>query len=361
MNQNSYNKLISGQTRGFFAGLIYAFFIAVSKIYSAIIRLRNYFYDKHIFAIHHAEAVVISIGNITAGGTGKTPLVAWLCNQIKTDSKQKTKDYRLAILTRGYKTTQNQIDEPAVLAENCPNVNVVINPDRVIGASEAIGKYSSNVLIMDDGFQHRRLARNLDIVAIDATCPFGYGRIIPAGFLREPVSSLKRADVIVITRCDQVAEEKLKEIEKNLRNIKSELPIARSIHQAVHIKTIDNKQITLDEFKNRKVFAFCGIGNPDSFIKTLKNMNYDVAGTKIYDDHYNYTDNSLADLARESQKLSAEIMLTTQKDFTKIRLLDSAKNLPLAYLAIEIKFLSGRDRLRCLIEEALTGKISQID
>ncbi len=361
--------------------MVYIILVALSKMYSVIIRLRNILYDRHIFKIHRAEAVVISIGNITAGGTGKTPIVEWLCNEIKKDIRPQTKDhrqkdYKLAILTRGYKTTQNPvqseaegsklktqnyIDEPALLAENCPEVKVVINPKRVIGASEAIGKYNSNVLIMDDGFQHRRLARNLDIVTIDATCPFGYGKIIPAGLLREPLNSLKRANAAVITRCDQVSEAKLMKIEQQLQNIKPELPIARSIHAAVHIKTIDNRKISLEEYKNRKVFAFCGIGNPDSFVNTLKNMNYDVADAKIYDDHHNYTDFCLADLTKQSQNLGAEIMLTTQKDFTKIRLLESAKNHPLAYVVIEIQFLSGQDKLRSLIEKALTGKIARID
>jgi len=379
MNQDGYIKLISGQTKGFWASLVYVVLCALSKIYSAIISFRNYVYDKHIFTIHRVEAIVISIGNITAGGTGKTPIVSWLCNLISTD--QRLNEYKVAILTRGYKTRcsscamnssddesnlqckmrDTQVDEPALLAEKCPGVNVVINPDRVIGASEAIGKYNSNVLVMDDGFQHRRLARNLDIIAIDATCPFGYGKIIPAGLLREPISSLKRAHAVVITRCDQVSEEKLKEIEEILRNIKPEIPIARSIHKAVYIKTIDDKQIELEKFKNKKVFAFCGIGNPDSFINSLKNMDYDVAGSKIYDDHHDYTNSCLNELAKLSKDSGAEILLTTQKDFTKIRLLESAGNLPLAYLAIEIEFLSGQERLRSLIEDTLTGKISQID
>ena len=140
--------------------------------------------------------------------------------------------------------------------------------------------------------------------------------------------------------------------------------IARSIHQAIYIKTIDNKQIGLEHFKNRKVFAFCGIGNPDSFIKSLKNMDYDVIGSKIYNDHHNYTDNCLADLKKQIQSSEgerAEVILTTQKDWTKIRHLESAKDLPIAYLVIEIKFLNGQDKLRCLIEDTLAGKITQID
>ncbi len=365
MNQKSYYNLISGNKKSFFASLFYIILIAFSKIYSLIIRLRNFFYDRHFFTTYQVKAAVISIGNVTAGGTGKTPLVAWICNNITKDHVINNKDYRLAILTRGYKTTQNSklktqnyVDEPAILAENCPNAQVVIDPDRVKGAAQAIGKFSANVLVMDDGFQHRRLSRDLDIITIDATCPFGYGRIIPAGLLREPLNSLKRADAIVITRCSQVSETQLNLIEDKLRNIKHNILIARSIHQPVYIKTIDNRQIKLEEFKNRKVFAFCGIGNPDSFINSLKNMGYEITGSKIFNDHYNYTENTLSDIQKQAQNLGSEVILTTQKDWTKIRLLEAAKDLPLAYLAIEIKFLKGEDELRCLIEETLEGKIT---
>lgn len=376
MNQKSYYMLISRQNKGFFAGLAYIFLIAASKIYSLIIRFRNFFYDRRIFAIHHTDAIVISVGNITAGGTGKTPLVAWLCNEITTGHFPKNKDYKLAILTRGYKTTQNNVlseaegsklktqnyvDEPAVLAESCPQANIIINPNRVTGAAEAIGKFKANVLVLDDGFQHRRLARNLDIVTIDATCPFGFGRLIPAGVLREPVNSLKRADYVVITRCDQVSEGQLKQIETKLCETKPNLPIARSIHKPAYIKTIDNRQFDLIQVKNKKVFAFCGIGNPDAFINSLKKLDFNVTGTKFFNDHHIYTDNCLTDLNKRSQFCEggqAEIILTTQKDWTKIHYLDIAKTMPLAYLAIEIKFMSGEDRLRSLIETVLKGKIS---
>ena len=372
MNQKNYYNLISGQRKNFFANIFYLILIGASAIYSLVIRLRNFFYDRRILAIYHAKATVISIGNITAGGTGKTPLVAWICNEITADQRQKSKDYRPAILTRGYKTTQNHvqskaeewklktqnyIDEPAVLAENCPNAHVIINPDRVAGASKAIREFSANVLVMDDGFQHRRLARDLDIITIDATCPFGYNRMLPAGLLREHLSSLKRAQAIVITRCSQVSEAQLKQIEENLLNINPNILITRSIHQPVHIKTIDNRQISLNEFKNRKVFAFCGIGNPDSFINSLKNMSYNIIGSKIFNDHYGYTDNCMTEIQKLAQNLDADIILTTQKDWTKICLLKSVQNMPLAYVAIEIKFLTGEDELRCLIENTLEGKI----
>jgi tetraacyldisaccharide 4'-kinase len=357
MNQERYYNLISGRSKGVAARLVYIVLVIVSGIYSVIIRLRNFFYDKHIFAIHHAKATVISVGNITAGGTGKTPLVVWLCNEITSKETNKANECKLAILTRGYKTTRNNTDEPAILTESCPQCKVVVNPDRVIGGAQAIGEYSANVLVLDDGFQHRRLSRDLDIVTVDATYPFGYGRIIPAGLLREPVSSLKRADAVVITRCDQVSEAHLKQIENQVQNIKPGIIIARSIHQPVYVKTIDDRKISLRQFKGKKVFAFCGIGNPNSFVLLLGSMDYIVTGSKFFDDHCNYTDDSLAEIKKQTQNLGAEIILTTQKDWTKIRLLESAKDLPLAYLAVQIRFLSGEKELRGLIEDNLAGKI----
>ena len=358
MNLKGYHNLISNRNRSFFGSFLYITLIVVSRIYLIIIRLRNYFYDKNIFSGHHVNAAVISIGNITAGGTGKTPIVAWICNEITKNPKFLDKNYKTAILTRGYKSNNKNVDEPAVLVENCPNTNVIINPDRVAGAAQAIGNYNANVLIMDDGFQHRRLARNIDIIAIDATCPFGYDRIIPAGLLREPINSLKRAKAAIITRCNQVSEAQLCEIEQKMRKINSNMIICRSIHQPVYIKTIDNRQISLESFKNKKVFAFCGIGNPDSFITSLKSMSYDVIGSDIFNDHYDYRDDCLAEINKQSQNLGAELILTTQKDWTKIHFQETAQNMPLGYVAIEIKFLSGEDKLRCLIEDTLQGKIT---
>ena len=211
MNQTFYHKLVSGHIKSRTAVLLRAVLAIAATIYAIIIRLRNLFYDKQVFKTHHSKAVVISIGNITLGGTGKTPLVVWLCNFLHQ------KNPSFAVLTRGYKTktkkspTGNDMpdtmtDEPAILSENCPQVKVIINPDRVAGAVEAIKKFGAKILIMDDGFQHRRLARDLDIVTIDATQPFGYEKIFPAGLLREPLTSLRRADAVVITRCDQISE-----------------------------------------------------------------------------------------------------------------------------------------------------------
>ena len=364
MNQDDFRKLISGQKAGLGAELLRLLLRVAAAGYSIAVRLRNSLYSNGWLKVHRADAVVISIGNITTGGTGKTPLVIWLCKEIISDSRFQISNCQCAILTRGYKSraqeTENYRDEPAILAESCPGVKVIVNPDRVAGAGEAISKFGANTLIMDDGFQHRRLVRDLDIVAIDATRPFGYGKMLPAGLLREPLASLKRADAAVITRCDQITEAELSEIERKLEAINPNMIIARSIHAPAYVRSMDNKEISLEHIKNNKIFAFCGIGNPDAFFNTIKQLGANLLGSKVYNDHHHYTDSCLAGIYEQSTYLKADLILTTQKDCTKItRLAPVQKDIPLAYIGIEIKFLAGEDKLRGLIEKTLAGKIPE--
>jgi len=358
LNQEDYRQLVSGRTTGFGSSILRLLLGIAACAYSLIIRLRNLFYSKGWFKAHHANATVISIGNITAGGTGKTPLVVWLCNEITQNPKLKTKNCQCAILTRGYKAGRGPLlDEPAILAESCPGAKVVVNPDRIAGTAEA-SSFGANVLIMDDGFQHRRLARDLDIVAIDATMPFGLGRILPAGLLREPIGGLSRADAVVITRSDQTDEAQLAEIENRIRDIKANIVIARAVHAPVCAISEDDGQISLEELKGKKVFAFCGIGNPGAFLNTLKGLEVELLGSKVFDDHHHYTEACLAEIRTQAERLKADLTLTTQKDWTKIAaLLTDEKHVSFAFLAVEMRFQAGQDRLRGLIEDALSGRI----
>jgi tetraacyldisaccharide 4'-kinase len=363
MNQDVYYKLISGQQKGRGAALLNLLLAGASIVYSLIVRLRNFFYDKHIFRIHNTQIPVISVGNITVGGTGKTPLVIWLCEQLNQNPKLTIQNYNCAILTRGYKAynsycAMRNTDEPEMLSKSCPNAKVIVNPNRVVGAAEAIGKFAAKIIIMDDGFQHRRLARDLDIVTIDATRPFGYGKILPAGLLREPVTSLKRANAVVITKCDYTNEADLDKLEEKLRTINPEMLISRSIHAPVYAVTTDNKKIKIQQFKDKRIYAFCGIGNPDTFLYTIKTLGCDLIGSKIYNDHHNYTDSCLSDIYKQAKHLKTDIILTTHKDWTKIVRLNAIhKDLLFAYLAIETKFLTKEDKLRNLIRDKLAGKI----
>jgi tetraacyldisaccharide 4'-kinase len=367
LDQNAYRKLISGESTGPGAALLRFLLVIAATIYGLIIGLRNFLYSKEWFKIHRAEVPIISIGNITTGGTGKTPLVIRLCNMLISIPQFKLTNSQCAILTRGYKTAKNSGgesdgygDEPAVLAQSCPGIQVVVNPNRIAGASEAISRFGAKVLIMDDGFQHRRLGRDLDIVTIDGTVPFGYGRLLPAGLLREPVTALKRADAAVITRCDQVCEAELTDIEEKLGQVNPEMVIARSVHAPVIAKSVDDGEISLEELKNKRIFAFCGIGNPDAFFNTVVGLGAELAGSKVFDDHYHYTDDCLSNIYEQARGQDVDLILTTQKDWASLSpsaMTNAIKDVNFAYLVIEFRFISGEDKITQLIQNSLSGRI----
>ncbi|MFC1781900.1 tetraacyldisaccharide 4'-kinase, partial [Planctomycetota bacterium] len=178
------------------------------------------------------------------------------------------------------------------------------------------------------------------------------------GLLRESLKSLKRAHAIVFTRCDQVNECEIEKIENKLNRINTELIFSRTIHSVVNIISIDNKTSEIEQLKGEKVFAFCGIGNPKAFFTTINTLGADITGTLIYDDHHHYTKTCIADIYEKALQSQAKIILTTHKDSTKIKsLIPEKTNIPLAYTAIEIKFTSGEDKLRNLIELQLSGTI----
>jgi tetraacyldisaccharide 4'-kinase len=348
LDQNRYRRLISQESGGFGAKICRAFLKLASYPYSAVITFRNQLYDNGYLQSHRAPVPVISVGNITAGGTGKTPLTIWLCNKLAE------KNLKVAVLTRGYKTQATKPnDEPAVIANNCPGTRVIINPDRVAGAVTAIRENGAKVLVMDDGFSHRRLRRDLDIVAIDATCPFGFGRILPAGLLREPLTSLRRAHIAVLTRCDLVPERETARIESRALSINPKLTLARTVHLPLSVKAANMNDVPLSELANRKVLAFCGIGNPDAFLGQLQKLRISLVGSRTYNDHHQYTSDDIADIYEQARYLNAELVLTTEKDWVKAAPLVLTDEIPFAYLAVKLEFLSQEDTIIAIIDKKL--------
>ena len=348
VNQQRYRRLISGQARHPAACVARCFLTMASWLYAMAVVLRNRCYDRQSLKTYRVKAVVISIGNITTGGTGKTPLVIWLSRFLQK------KQVPCAILTRGYSLKNGTLaDEPAILAKSCPQAKLIVNPDRVAGAAEAVDKCAAKVLIMDDGFQHRRLHRDIDIVTIDATCPFGYGKLLPAGLLREPVTSLRRAHAAVITRADQVTQDRLTDIEKQLRKINPAIVTAAAKHAPACIRSLGPEEISFDQVRNKKVYAFCGLGNPGAFFQTINSLNLDLVGFRAYNDHHHYTEQCLRDIYEEARYLDAGMVLTTQKDWTKTALSLPYDDILFAYLTIELQFVAGGDQLIQLIEATL--------
>lgn len=312
--------------------------------------LRNFFYDIGFAKSLGVDAVVISIGNITTGGTGKTPLVIWLCEFIRQ------RNLPCAILTRGYKAEAGKFtDEPAILAKSCSEATVIVDADRVRGANKAIADLGVKAIVMDDGFQHRRLQRNIDIVAIDATCPFGYGRILPAGLLRERIKGLRRADAVIITRYDQATSESIEQLEEKIRSIVPNIPIAKAAHVSKYAKALEGETISIEQLKEQKIFAFCGIGNPEAFVKHLKAMGLEIAGSKFYNDHHVYTEQDISDIYEEAKYVDAEMVLATEKDWVKTALLmKHYEDVNFAYLGLELEFSSGVDKIEALIDRVTT-------
>jgi len=333
--------------------------------YEAAITLRNSMYDRGLLKSYRVTAAgestsgklavslpVISIGNITAGGTGKTPLVIWVCRFLAE------RGLKVAILTRGYKSGGDVLsDEPAILARSCPRAAVVVEADRVAGGRAAVSRHGAQVMVMDDGFQHRRLARDLDIVTIDATRPFGNKRVLPAGLLRDPVSSLRRAHAAVITRSDQLPEYRVTKIENQLRQINPNMAICRSVHHPTQLGTLGNRLTSIEDVKAKNVFVFCGVGNPEAFVTTVQGLGCNIVGERFFDDHHRYTARDGAALREQARSVQAEMAITTEKDWNKAALLMPPSEVIFAYLAVELRFVSGQERLAQLIQNAVQGRI----
>jgi tetraacyldisaccharide 4'-kinase len=353
LSHRVYLDIVSGRAPHLIGAPARAALGLLSGPYSGVVRVRNRLYSSGLLRTHRAGVPVLCVGNLTTGGTGKTPLVVWLCRLLRQRQR------RAVILTRGYQTQVGELsDEPAVLAAACPHAPIVVNPDRVAGAAAAVREYGADVLVMDDGFQHRRLARNLDIVAVDTTLPFGYGRVLPAGLLREPVAGLRRAHAVVLTRCDQVFADVLQRTEEAVRRVNRELVVARAVHAPALVKTGDGREIDLQEIRGRSIFAFCGLGNPASFFRTITDLGGRLVGSHAFDDHHRYTGNELNEMHGQAVRQRAGLILTTQKDWTKIaRLAVPGGPPPLAYLAVELRITAGESELTALIDRALGGRI----
>jgi tetraacyldisaccharide 4'-kinase len=348
LDQNLYRRIISEQGGGFGAKLFLVFLKLASYPYAAAIAARNFLYDSGYFRSRRAPVPVISIGNITTGGTGKTPLAIWLCNKLVE------KKVKVAVLTRGYKMEKAKIsDEPALIEKSCPTASVIVNPDRVAGAVTAIKEYGAEVLVMDDGFSHRRLRRDLDIIAVDATCPFGFGGLLPAGLLREPITSLRRAQAVILTRCDLVPERELAGIEAEVLAINPKLSIARTMHAPVAVEMANADNIELSELAGRNVLAFSGIGNPDAFLTQLKKLKINLIDCRTYNDHHQYTTEDVEDIYEEAKYLTVDLVLTTQKDWIKAAPLVPAYEIPFGYLAVKLEFLSQEDKILEMVEKKL--------
>ena len=326
----------------------------LSVLYGAVTRTRLLLYQRGTFHSTKVDRPVISVGNITTGGTGKTPLVEWVARTVANAGK------KVCILTRGYgrdnpdrivvvsdgktvlATPSDAGDEPFLLATNLLETAAVISSaDRVAAGNEAIRQFDTDCFVLDDGFQHLRLERDLNIVTIDATNPWGGGHLLPYGRLREPLSGLSRADCIVITRVDQANN--TTKLQTDIRRYAGDVPVFESRMHNSRITRLDGSSNELVP----PVAAFCAIGNPRSFFNQVP---YESVVQKSFPDHHRYSQSDIDSLIDTARRAGTNSLITTAKDAVKLRSLSFS--LPCFVLEIEPR-IDNADELIQLIRSAL--------
>ena len=344
-----WRAVVRGEARGLGPALLRRLLWCARGPYALGVRWRNRKFDRGR-DVHRAAVPVISIGNLTVGGTGKTPCVEYVARLLREH------DVRVAILSRGYGAEAGRNDEAMVLEENLPDVPHLQDRDRVAIARTAVEELESEILVLDDGFQHRRLARDLDVVVVDVTDPWGGGYVLPRGGLREPVGSLRRANLIVLTRCDSVAPEIVEQTASAARGFAARVPIARTVHAPLEL-TNGPERRSVNTLQGQTVGAFCGLGNPGAFRRTLDDLGANVIEFREYPDHHPYSRADVDALQRWAGELPTDaVVVTTQKDWVKLRT-PSLGDRPLWALRIGLKFVEGQDAF----DQAVLSLVAQAE
>ena len=321
-----------------------------AALYAVAVRLRRAAYDRRLLPRAKLPVPVVSVGNLTAGGTGKTPFAAWLVPELAR------RGFAPGILSRGYGAREGEPnDEARVLAELCPGVPHVQDADRARGGRALVAR-GVDVVVLDDGFQHRRLARDLDLVLVDATQPWGLPAtgpragaaggpravraLLPRGLLREPPSSLARADAIVVTRCDAVPARELDGLDEELAEAAPGVPRVHAGFAARAIRGEDGRAEPLERWRGREVDLASAIGNPRAFEALVRASGLRVGEHRAFPDHHAYVRADLAGLGERRP------LLVTHKDAVKL----AGLGVRHAVLDAELRVLDGRPLLDALLE-----------
>jgi len=286
----------------------------MAPFYGGAMKFRNALYDRGILRAHSLGRPTISVGNISVGGTGKTPVVRWLAEKLSAAGEHP------AILLRGYKPTPEGFSDEAQLLRDLlgDKAQVVPNPDRINGAASALSKNpQTSVFVLDDAMQHRRAQRNFDLVLINAMHPPGSDFVLPRGMLREPLSGLKRADAILLTHASETDSAKLSEIEATIRAHNANAPIFRADHVITGFRAASGEMLTVESVREKRLFAFCGLGSPQGFLHSLAAIGAAPVACRKYPDHHPYDVLEMEQIVMMAESNKADLIVTTEKDWVK--------------------------------------------
>ncbi|MDI6775390.1 MAG: tetraacyldisaccharide 4'-kinase [Verrucomicrobiota bacterium] len=348
--------------------LLLGVLLQVSRVYRVVVQLRLFLYEKGIFRHHTLGCQVISVGNLTVGGTGKTPVVEVFARELQREGR------KVAILSRGYRKQEPPFarrladaillrewrqpprvvsdgakllldcemsgDEPYMLAANLPDVAVLVDKNRVKSGRYAINRLQCDTLILDDGFQYLALKHRVKIVLVDKTNPFGNERVLPRGLLREPVKNIRRADVVFLTKSDGRDSETLK---SRIRALNSRAEVVECKHCPRHFRNVygeDCRDLTF--VAGKAVTVVSGIAAPLGFERELERMGARILERNRFADHHRYAEQEIIDIINRSRKLGADAIVTTQKDAVRFPKLARC-DVPIYFLKVEIDILSGAE------------------
>lgn len=367
------------------AFLLREFLTVLSRIYGKVMRLRVWLYDRRVLRWHSPGCLVISVGNLTVGGTGKTPVVEKLSRSLTRAGR------RVAILSRGYKSSPAPLpvrlyhrltqkegdpprvvsdgasllldsekagDEPYMLASNLKNVVVLVDKNRVKSARYAVRHFGRDTLVLDDGLQYLPLKERFNLVLVDRTAPFGNRHILPRGTLREPKEQLRRADAILITKCDG---SDLAGLKHELRRYNRHAEMLECAHRPLHLEDLyTGEQVPLSYLQDKKVGATCGIAVPESFEEGLKNLGAKIIYFRHYADHHRFTQQEVLNSINRTRARGGYALITTEKDAVRFPKVDR-RDLPIYFLRVEIVLLNEKESFEdCMLRLVrVKGKASQ--
>lgn len=347
LDANAFREIVSGRRGGAGAAMARGVLRLAEVPYTAAVNWRNRRFDRAHTRVERVGVPVISVGNLTLGGTGKTPMVEWIARWFGEHGK------RVGIVSRGYGSTDGRKNDEALELELAlPGVPHVQNPDRVAASLAAIDQFGCDVIVLDDGFQHRRLARDLDVVLLDASAPFGYEHVFPRGMLREPIDGLERAGVVCLTRADLLEETQRAGIRKRVAELAPRAAWCEAAHVASGLINAAGQRESVESLAGRRIAAFCGIGNPAAFRRTLESAGGEIAWWREFPDHHAFSAEDREEIASGARAAGADLVVATRKDLVKLPV-ERIGERPLWALAIEMQLLAGQAELESALAKVL--------
>ncbi len=346
-----FREIISGRKRGAIASLARGSLAVPEAIYAATVFTRNRLFDWRLRLARRADVPVISVGNLTVGGTGKSPFVFWIVCWLQGHGLTP------AVLSRGYGAAPGSPNDEALeLRLRAPELCHLQSANRAVIAHRAAREFDAQILILDDGFQHRQLARDLDIVLLDATEPFGWGRMLPRGLLREPIASLGRAGAVVLTRADRISAEERNRIRRMVERHAPKAVWGEAEFKPAILVDERGREHPLSEVRSAKVFGFAAIGQPDNFRHTAQALAGQLVGFQAFPDHHRYSGDEIAQLVTAAQAASAEFLICTCKDLVKIPP-GSCDSVPVRAVRIDTCISAGRSELEQRLRSVVAAKL----